>query len=260
MSRRARVSASSSHRWMTLSEASAFLGVDASTLRAWADAGRIHAFRTPGGHRRFARDELDVFVHRNRSGKPVRSSALIGRSGAQWLQGKPLQRIRGEQWYAAIDSQTAAALRHTCRRLMRALAGYISGGPRQRVYLLEGERASRALGASVASLQLTPSAAVRAFLSFRELVTRTVSTKSAPLDQKVRSIQHIEVFLNRALVRMMNAYDQHRPQASRASGGDNRARRTWHPHVKGGPRAALGPLSKERAVLRRGAGRSVPRS
>lgn len=259
MSRRAKGSAPV-HRWMTLSDASAFLGVDVSTLRAWADAGRIHAFRTPGGHRRFVRDDLEVFVHRNRSGKPIRPSALIGRSGAQWLQGKPLQQIRGEHWYASIDAQTAAVLRHTCQRLMRALAGYVSGGPRQRNFLREGERASRALGASVASLPLTPSAAVRVFSSFRELVTRTVSTKSAPLDQKVRSIQHIDVFLNRALVRMMNAYDQYRPRTGRASRGDKRLGRTWSPQGKsdeGTP--VVSRLPRERAPLQRG-GRSVPPS
>lgn len=232
MSQRSGDASSSSHRWMTLGEASNFLGVDVSTLRAWADAGRIHAFRTPGGHRRFARGELDAFVSRKQPRGHVRLSSLIGRSGAEWFQGRRGQQIRGERWYAAIDSRSAEALRRTCRQLMRALAGYVSGGPRQRMHLRAGERASQALGASVASLQLTPTAAIRAFLSFRELITRTVSTKPVPLDQKVRSIQHIDTFLNRALVRMMDAFEQHRTQARRPLAGDNRALRTWQPIVK----------------------------
>jgi excisionase family DNA binding protein len=35
------------------------LGVDPDTLRRWSDEGRIDAFTTPGGHRRFDRRELE---------------------------------------------------------------------------------------------------------------------------------------------------------------------------------------------------------
>ncbi|MDA0181613.1 EAL domain-containing protein [Solirubrobacter phytolaccae] len=41
-----------------LSEAAEALGVSASTLRRWADADRIEAIRTPGGHRRFPVSEV----------------------------------------------------------------------------------------------------------------------------------------------------------------------------------------------------------
>lgn len=45
-------------QWLSLSEASALLGVHASTLRRWADSGRVPCQRTPGGHRRFNRRKL----------------------------------------------------------------------------------------------------------------------------------------------------------------------------------------------------------
>jgi excisionase family DNA binding protein len=43
---------------ITLGEAAAALGVSASTLRRWEDAGRIQAIRTSGGHRRFTVAEV----------------------------------------------------------------------------------------------------------------------------------------------------------------------------------------------------------
>jgi excisionase family DNA binding protein len=43
---------------VTLGQAAASLEVSASTLRRWADDGRIRVVRTPGGHRRFPVSEL----------------------------------------------------------------------------------------------------------------------------------------------------------------------------------------------------------
>jgi excisionase family DNA binding protein len=48
--------------WLTLGEAARYLGVAQSTVRKWADMGRIETFKTPGGHRRFRRGDLDVFM------------------------------------------------------------------------------------------------------------------------------------------------------------------------------------------------------
>lgn len=45
-------------RLLSVSAAARLLGVSSSSLRAWAAAGRVPHVRTPGGHRRFALDEL----------------------------------------------------------------------------------------------------------------------------------------------------------------------------------------------------------
>ena len=46
----------------TSSQAARYLGVSLATIRRWTDAGHIHCYRTPGGQRRFSRDQLDGFV------------------------------------------------------------------------------------------------------------------------------------------------------------------------------------------------------
>jgi excisionase family DNA binding protein len=48
--------------WLTLGQAATYLGVAQSTIRKWSDTGRLPAFYTPGGHRRFRRGDLDQFV------------------------------------------------------------------------------------------------------------------------------------------------------------------------------------------------------
>ena len=54
--------------WLTLGQAARFLGVAQSTIRRWSDQGRLPAFYTPGGHRRFRRLQLEYFVERSAQG------------------------------------------------------------------------------------------------------------------------------------------------------------------------------------------------
>jgi excisionase family DNA binding protein len=46
----------------TSSQAARHLGVSLATIRRWADAGHLGCYRTPGGQRRFSREQLDSFV------------------------------------------------------------------------------------------------------------------------------------------------------------------------------------------------------
>jgi excisionase family DNA binding protein len=48
--------------WLTLGQAASFLGVAQSTIRKWSDDGKVAAFYTPGGHRRFRRADLEAFI------------------------------------------------------------------------------------------------------------------------------------------------------------------------------------------------------
>jgi excisionase family DNA binding protein len=51
--------------WLTLGQAAKYLGVAQSTIRKWSDQGRVPAFYTPGGHRRYRRSDLDSFLERS---------------------------------------------------------------------------------------------------------------------------------------------------------------------------------------------------
>ena len=63
--------------WFTLGQAATFLGVAHSTIRKWSDQGRVSAFYTPGGHRRFRRRELEAFVDRSGPASQRPSGPLV---------------------------------------------------------------------------------------------------------------------------------------------------------------------------------------
>jgi excisionase family DNA binding protein len=59
---------SSEPDWLTLGQAAKYLGVAQSTIRKWSDQGRVPAFYTPGGHRRYRRHDLELFLDRSGPG------------------------------------------------------------------------------------------------------------------------------------------------------------------------------------------------
>jgi excisionase family DNA binding protein len=61
--------------WLTLGQAASFLGAAQSTVRKWADSGRLPTFYTPGGHRRFRRADLEAFLAGPRSARPAAEPA-----------------------------------------------------------------------------------------------------------------------------------------------------------------------------------------
>ncbi|MFX0061637.1 MAG: IS607 family transposase [Candidatus Hermodarchaeota archaeon] len=48
--------------YVAIGEASKLLGVCIKTLRSWNKDGKIHCYRTPGGHRRFAMIEIERII------------------------------------------------------------------------------------------------------------------------------------------------------------------------------------------------------
>ncbi|MEI6449750.1 MAG: diguanylate cyclase [Actinomycetes bacterium] len=70
--------------WLRVRQAAELLGVSASTLRRWADAGKVASRRTPGGQRRFRRDDLVALL------PPARDDASAAAAVAQREQDRKL--------------------------------------------------------------------------------------------------------------------------------------------------------------------------
>lgn len=105
---------------LPLGAASRLLGVDPDTLRRWADEGRVPAFTTPGGHRRFERRALERLIAARRTG-PDRGLATLG-SSAERLS-TAYRRRYSEQHGIGPDPRTRvpAADRESFRELGRQL-------------------------------------------------------------------------------------------------------------------------------------------
>lgn len=116
---------------VSLGEAAQALSVSASTVRRWADEGRLRAQRTEGGHRRFALSDLQRMaasapaLAKPRMGLPLPGGLpgvgdAIEREDAALAEaaGKVVYEGRALGWYA--QERSLRARREWARRLARA--------------------------------------------------------------------------------------------------------------------------------------------
>ena len=70
-----RVGKADGEAWLRLSEAADLLGISLNTLRRWSDSGKIACYRSPGGHRRYRRADVEALLRRQSSGRPQERGA-----------------------------------------------------------------------------------------------------------------------------------------------------------------------------------------
>ncbi|MCC6944341.1 MAG: helix-turn-helix domain-containing protein [Thermomicrobiales bacterium] len=211
-----------SPRWMTIRDACAFLGVDQSTLRRWTDEGRVPAFLTPGGHRRYLEEDLRSLVAGDAK-KPQRSRVnrqrLTDRSLSAY-EDDYLNEARGRRWYQSFGAEMQEEHRRLGRRLVDLAIRYAAttGHQRERAQLLiEGREIGDYYGRSGVQAGLGPGEAIEAFLYFRYPTVRAIlgviEEENLPARRAARLFIGIDDFIDQVLLSMMRSYDADRRKA-----------------------------------------------
>lgn len=158
-------------QWLSLRDACRLLNVSNTTLRQWADNGYLRVYRTPGGHRRFLRTDVDSFAN------APEQAQEHGREDA--IEGSALRKIRRrlsqndvlqQPWYQSVEEEGKVRMRLFGRRLLSLLLQE-SGARRRRLELLEeAHLLGREYGTEMSERGVTLKDTIEAFVFFRTMV------------------------------------------------------------------------------------------
>jgi excisionase family DNA binding protein len=200
---------SGSSRWVTLSQACQILGVDESTLRRWADAGRLRVYRTPGGHRRFSLPNLEEMV----SGEARHHGAEQMERLAVSRIRRQLQRARQQHdgWYASVSEANRQKLRDLGRRLVEMVGEYLDRRSRHTGLLDEALEIGEAYGRVLIDARLPLPSAVGAYVGFRKTIddtTRQAAVReSLPMEDALEACGQVHALGDQVLLGILAAYE-----------------------------------------------------
>ena len=205
-----------SSSWLELSEAADFLGVHFTTLRRWADAGQVPFIRTPGGRRRFSRNELTAFLAGLHSGGIAGNKSLAKLGLPVPVSHLTHTGLSREPWYPRLDDAQRAAMRVEGQGLMAVLMQFatrINGGD---VFLEEGRRVASRYGLACLRIGLTLGETVQTFINVRRGIMDSVyqagALAGAPDSDTWRLYARMNTFLDNMLLAMLESFEAARQQ------------------------------------------------
>lgn len=192
--------------WISLQEASTLLGVAASTVRRWADTGRVPAKRTLGGHRRFARSAV-LEVARALTEEPP---ALTRPETA----GGELNAERGRQWQERFASlPVTARMRELGQQLLGVLLQYIKRRDEEARFLREARAIGEHYGAEAHAAGIGMSDTIEAFLLFRNAHTKYAvspprDSHAAALAEYMETRARVDSFMDTLLMGVVAGHER----------------------------------------------------
>lgn len=200
--------------WLNLSEVASLLGVHPSTVRTWSDKGHLPVHRTQGGHRRFRRSEVELWLRSHRAEDLDEGHLMVQAA----LKSTRLQvsegRLETEVWYQKLDEEARGQYRRSGRALLQGLMGFLGSGEES------ASSEARSLGFEYASrgwrYGLTAAEATRAFIFFRNVLLESMLSvyEAAPLNpakawsEVFRKIYQFTDQIQLALLETYDAYQK----------------------------------------------------
>ncbi len=159
--------------WLTLGEVAQLLGVHPSTVRNWADSGKLPVHRTQGGHRRFRYQEIILWMKAQQGDGAAAQAEHVLQEALKTIRWRLAEgALHNQSWYQRLDTQARETYRRSGRALIQGLSLYLTGKED------EGMAEARALGYEYAirgrQFGLSLEETVQAFLFFRNAVMESV--------------------------------------------------------------------------------------
>lgn len=201
--------------WLSLGQAGRMLGVSQSTVRRWADAGELRAFRTSGGHRRIRADDARRFLAAGGTAAAAldtdRISELALARARRRLSGR---REREPRALEGLDETARDRLRFTGRQLVDLSARFLSSRARPRPERFSDDARSIGgeYGRTLVAAEVSLTDAVGTFNSLRrsleETAVQLASEAQLGADETVEAVESILGLADTVLEGMARVYEE----------------------------------------------------
>lgn len=198
---------------VSISEASHLLGVNEATLRQWTDEGKLKAFITPGGHRRYSRTDLKKFTRSSRKILGIKdlaveiedTSKLHREIARKFLEDNPSFPQPGTVFYKHLADMG--------RRLLDLVVKYVGEPSTRQETISEAKEIGTDFGSTLAEMGVPLTDSVAAFLSHRDPFMKAaihIISKREPVRGSImEAIPLANQFIDEALVSMIAAHQQY---------------------------------------------------
>lgn len=209
---------------VSISEASHVLGVSEAALRQWTDEGKIKAFITPGGHRRYSRAELKKFTGPQPKMLGIKDLVFELKDTTQTHRELARTSLSTTSWYGQLNEKSQENLAHQHRFLLNLIIKYITEPAKREETVQQTRNIGREMGELLALLGLPLTASVEAFIVHRDPImnaaTHLMKKKEAFTGRVVDAIPLVAHILDEALVALVAAHQQLRSGTRDKPDGD----------------------------------------
>ena len=196
--------------WMNLSTVATLLGVHPSTVRNWSDQGVLPVHRTQGGHRRYLRSEIELWIQSKKADGPA-DFHLVAQTALKSTRFQISEgHLKAESWYMKLSDEDREQYRKSGGALLNGCINFINA---------EGEQASaeaQALGYEYASrgrrCGMSLSEATHAYLFFRNVLLESMLAvyESASVNSPLAwsdMFRKVTEFTDHILVTLLETYE-----------------------------------------------------
>jgi excisionase family DNA binding protein len=209
---------------ISIREAAKILGVSEPALRTWTDGGNIKAFVTPGGHRRYSRNDLKQFADSNPKPMRMKDLMVVLEETAPAHREIGLSYIRSAHLSAKEGIELQQNLGKLGHQLLSLIIKYLTL-PAERKQTLDSIRdAGSKFGEMTAALDFPLIDSVQAFIRHRDPVVTAATgfiRKGEHLNSRIaQAIPLVDRAMDEALVCLVKAHQNYPGRSLKEAKGE----------------------------------------
>lgn len=200
--------------WVSLGQASKLLGVSHSTVRRWADAGEIRAYRTSGGHRRIMEDDVRQLLAQGVQAASSQDTDRISELAVTRVKRRLSRRGQSHEMevFAGLEGATRERLRFIGRQLVDLFARFVSSRTRPERFIDDARGIGGEYGRTLVAAGVTLTDAVMTFNALRHSLEETAAQLASEAQQgaeeAVEAMESILGLADSVLEGMAQVYEE----------------------------------------------------